>query len=76
MDFLLNENIMPPPFLSPGEDETVDNAAKDVAESFIKVRMHVKPSERGLVYVGRFAHLENKLVICNRNNKDVYVLDK
>lgn len=76
MDFLLNENIMPPPFLSPCEEESVDNGAKDVAESFIKVRMHIKPSERGLVYVGRFHHLENKLVICNRNNKDIYVLDK
>lgn len=76
MDFLLNENIMPPACLSPCEEEKADKAAIDVAESFIRVRLHVKPSERGLVYVGRFLHLDNKLVICNRNNKEVYVLDK
>lgn len=76
MDFLLSENIMPPAFLAPSQEESTDKAARDVAESFIKVRLGVKPSERGLVYVGRFLHLENKLVICNRNNKEVYILDK
>ena len=76
MDFLLGQNIMPPPFLMPCPAEMTDTSAKDVAESFIKVRMKIKPSERGLVYVGRFMHLENKLVICNRNSKEVYVLDK
>ncbi|MBE6689235.1 MAG: DUF4080 domain-containing protein [Ruminococcaceae bacterium] len=76
LDFLMNENIMPPLFLSPCESEKADKAAQDVAESFIKVRLGVKPSERGLVYVGRFSHLDNKLVICNRNNKELYVLDK
>lgn len=76
MDFLLSEKIMPPAFLAPTEQEKVDKAALDVAESFIKVRMRVKPTERGLVYIGRFLHLNNKLVICNRNNKEIYVLDK
>ena len=76
LDFLMNENIMPPPFLLPCENEKTDKAAQDVAESFIKVRLGVRPSERGLVYVGRFLHLGNKLVICNRNNKELYVLDK
>ncbi len=76
LDFLLSENIMPPAFLAPSQEESVDKEAQDVAESFIKVRLRVKPSERGLVYVGRFLHLENKLVICNRNNKELYILDK
>ena len=76
MDFLLNEAVMPPPFLAPDESERLDKAASDVAESFIRVRLKIKPSERGLVYVGRFLHLGNKLTVCNRSTKEVFVLDK
>lgn len=76
MDFLLSENVMPPAFLAPREIEKIDKAASDVAESFIKVRLKIKPAERGLVYVGRFLHLKNKLTVCNRASNEVYVLDK